>query len=95
MPLVPLSKSLPSSVGLHSHSHLRTAKVVASRTNPSYTLALKQQLLLNYRFVLQKGFCKRVDMGPILCDQLALMDGFNNFKTVVPYELINIVNCIS
>lgn len=49
------------------HKELKaTAKVVISRKNPSYTLALKQQLLLNYRFISQKRFCKRVEMGTML-----------------------------
>lgn len=41
------------------HKELKaTAKVITSRCNPSYTLAIKQQLLLNYRFISRKGFCQ-------------------------------------
>lgn len=78
------------------HKELKaSAKVVTSRVNPTYTLALKQQLLLNYRFISQKGFCKRIDMGTTLCDQLMNMNVFDDFKTVVPSELINRVKCVS
>lgn len=72
-----------------------SAKVVTSRSNPPYTLALKQQLLLNNRFISQKGFCKRIDMGITLYDNLANIDIFDNFKTVMPSELINRVKCVS
>lgn len=41
-----------------------TAKVIRSRRNCPYTLALKHQLILSHRFLSKKGFSDRLSLGP-------------------------------
>lgn len=40
-------------------------------------------------------FHKRIDTETVLCDHLANIDVFDNFKTVMPSELINRIKCVS
>lgn len=50
----------------------QNAKIVTSRKNPSYTLALKHQLQLANRFISNKGLENRLSWGVILEKQLNL-----------------------
>ncbi|XP_076283963.1 uncharacterized protein LOC143210722 [Lasioglossum baleicum] len=78
------------------HKELKaTAKVITSRCNPSYTLAIKQQLLLNYRFISRKGFCQRLDVGPTMCDILKNVKDYDDFKSVIPTELVTSLKAVS
>jgi len=44
------------------HKELKqTANAITSRKNPAYTLAVKHQLQLNYRFILNRGFENRLE----------------------------------
>jgi len=66
------------------HKQLKqNAKVVTSRRNPSYTLTLKHQLELTYRFIKNKGFENRFTVGIILKDAVTQLDNYNNFKNVL------------
>ncbi|XP_066600979.1 uncharacterized protein [Prorops nasuta] len=47
-----------------------SAKVITSRKNIAYTLALKQQLQLNFRLMTNKGFEKAILIGPTLNENL-------------------------
>lgn len=63
------------------HKQLKeTAKSVSSRTNSAYTLALKHQLQLNYRFILGKGFEKRLEWGVRLHKSLTDVECYTDFK---------------
>ncbi|XP_070516623.1 uncharacterized protein [Cardiocondyla obscurior] len=75
------------------HKQLKEyAKVVRSRTNSPYTLALKHQLNLSHRFRIKKGFLDRFNLGPALCKELDNLPDFLYFKDILPlnfqYEYI-------
>lgn len=46
------------------------AKTIRSRRNCPYTLALKHQLILSHRFLSEKGFFDRLNLGPTLHQEL-------------------------
>lgn len=61
------------------------AKVNRSRVNPAYSLALKQQLALNLRFLQCTGFEKRLELGVVLCEGLNKIQDYGSFKHVIPH----------
>lgn len=65
----------------------QNAKVVTSRRNPSYTLTLKHQLKLTYRFIKNKGFENRFSVGVVLKDKLTQLDNYNNFKNALSEDI--------
>lgn len=60
------------------------AKIIMSRTNCPYTLALKHQLALCHRFLTGKGFPNRLSWGPTLNQRINDFPDYNNFKRVLP-----------
>ena len=60
------------------------AKAMTSRVNPAYSLAIKQQLELNYRLIQNKGFEMRVSFGTILHEKWCEMNDYDSFKYVIP-----------
>ncbi|XP_070517418.1 uncharacterized protein [Cardiocondyla obscurior] len=60
------------------------AKVIMSRTNSPYTLALKHQLSLCHKFLSEKGFSKRLSWGPTLKISINNIADYYNFKHVIP-----------
>lgn len=78
------------------HKELKqTANAVTSRRNPAYTLSMKHQLQLNYKFMLNKGFEKRLDWGIILYENITNINCYNNFKSVLPFALFHNYKCVS
>lgn len=69
------------------------AKSVTSRKNPAYTLALKHQLQLNYRFILCKGFEKPLQCGVTLYRNLTDVEFYTDFKNILSSDSFN--NCES
>lgn len=70
------------------HKELKqNAKVVSSRRNASYTLALKHQLALTHRFMSDKGFEDRFSIGITLNDSVKQIIDYNNFKNVLPPDI--------
>lgn len=61
--------------------------MVTSRRNPSYTLTLKHQLELTYRFIQNKGFENRFSVGVVLKNTLTQLDNYNNFKNVLSKDI--------
>lgn len=56
------------------------ASVNRSRLNSPYSLLLKHQLNLNYRFIQNKGFGERLRLGVVLTEGLNLIENYNKFK---------------
>lgn len=65
----------------------QNAKVITSRRNPSYTLALKHQLGLAHRFLTNKGFENRFSTGVVLKDIVTELHDYNMFKKVLPEDI--------
>lgn len=65
----------------------QNAKVVTSRRNPSYTLALKHQLAFAHRCICNKGFEDRFSTGIIVKDTVTQLNDYNNFKNVLPEDI--------
>lgn len=55
-------------------------KLVSSRRNICKTIAVKNQLRLNYRFLLQRGLQKTFAHGPQLCENVILLRDFKCFR---------------
>jgi len=64
------------------------AKVITSRLNSPYTLALKHQLQLTHRFISNKGFENRFSVGNILKNSIQQLDNYDNIKYTL-FEDIN------
>jgi len=78
------------------HKELKqTANVTTSRKNPAYTLAMKHQLQLNYRFILNRGFENRLEWGIILHENLTKIDCYNNFQNILPFVSFDNYKCVS
>lgn len=70
------------------HKELKqNAKVVTSRRNPPYTLALKHQLELTHRFIKNKGFENRISVGVVLNNTLMQIHNYNNFQNILPKDI--------
>jgi len=78
------------------HRQLKNyAKVITSRTNPSYTLALKHQLKLCYRFVCASGFSNRLQHDARIIKFTEISE-YLNIKDVLHPEIIcNDLNTVS
>lgn len=63
------------------------AKVIKSRKNCPYTLALKHQLVLSHRFLNRKGFFDRLSLGPTLCQELTDLPDYLAFKNTLPSNI--------
>lgn len=63
------------------------AKVIMSRKNCPYILALKHQLALCHRFLSGKGFSNRLSWGPTLNQRINDLEDYHNFKHVLPLDL--------
>lgn len=59
------------------------SKVISSRLNASYTLSLKHQLQLCFRFVCNEGFPKRISYGKNIT-KVKLMSIFEDIKKIFP-----------
>ena len=69
------------------HKELKdVAKAITSRTNPAYSLSFKQQLSLNYRFILKKRLDDRLTWGVILHEKLSAIQLYEQFKKVLRPE---------
>lgn len=78
------------------HKQLKQiANAITSRQNPPYTLSIKHQLKLNYRFMLNEGFEKHVEWGKILHDNLTNIDCYNNFRSILPVASFDNYKCVS
>jgi len=78
------------------HKELKqTANAVTSRKNPAYTLAMKHQLQLNYRFISNRGFENRLEWGIILHENLTKIDCYNNFQNILPFVFFDNYKCES
>ncbi|XP_066595388.1 uncharacterized protein [Prorops nasuta] len=67
------------------HKQLKDyAKVITSRRNPAYTIALKHQLQLCSRFLSDEGFSDRITIGPISKCTLLKSKDYNSFKSILP-----------
>lgn len=63
------------------------AKVIMSRKNCPYTLALKHQLALCHRFLSGKRFSNRLSWGPTLNQRINDLEDYCNFKHVLPLDI--------
>ena len=62
-----------------------TASSMTSRQNPSYSLSLKHQLEMSYRFFLNRGFTKCIEAGPEISNLHKMFD-YSNFNHVLPKD---------
>lgn len=70
------------------------SKVITSRKNAPYTLALKNHLRLCHRLVRNEGFCNKLVYGPIL-SKLHLVNEFYCFKNILPSTSYYDFNCVN
>lgn len=61
------------------------SKICKSRVNPSFTLALRHQLQLSYRFFCNEGFADHVSLGNVI-SKLHLIDSYKYFKNLLPSD---------
>ncbi|XP_076664404.1 uncharacterized protein LOC143366869 [Andrena cerasifolii] len=71
-----------------------TSKVITSRKNPSYSLALKHQLQFCHRLVLNKELRDDYSHGPAL-HKLSAITEFSSLKSILPFENCSNYNCYS
>lgn len=71
-----------------------SSNVTTSRKNPSYTLALKHQLQMCNRFVLNEGISARISHGPVI-SRVSLIHNFEDFKHMLPSDSLHFLNCVS
>jgi len=58
-----------------------------SRTNCSYTLTLKHQLVLCHRFLSEKEFSNRLSWGSTLNHKISDLSNYHSFKHVLPLDI--------
>lgn len=56
---------------------------------------MKHQLQLNYRFISNKGFEKRLEWGNILNENFKDIDFYNNFKHILPFASLDNYKCVA
>lgn len=61
------------------------SKICKSRLNPSFTIAVRHQLQLCYRFFCNEGFANRVSFGRVI-SKLHLIDSYIYFKNLLPSD---------
>lgn len=72
------------------HKQLKdNSKVITSRKKPAFTLALKHQLNMSYRFLLKKGFSNRLYCGPVLDKNLSSLRDYSHLKNILPPHIVN------
>lgn len=63
------------------HKALKDAsKLVTSRVNAPKSMAIKHQLQVNYRFLLRKGLDDKLDFGPMIVQNVNLLEEYKCFK---------------
>lgn len=67
----------------------QNAKLVTSRQNPPYTLSLKHQLGMTYRFMRNKDFDNRFSKGIGLETDLTQLDNYHSLKNTLPEKINN------
>ena len=73
------------------HKPLKDAsKLVTSRLNAPKTIAVKNQLQVNYRFPLRKGLDDNLEFGPIIMQNITLLEHYNFFKDKLSnFQILN------
>lgn len=69
-------------------------KICKSRVNPSFTLSLKHQLQLCYRFLCNQGFTDDISVGSTV-SKLYVMSNYDYLRNLLPHDSFKDYECIT
>lgn len=70
------------------------SKICKTRVNPSFTLSLKHQLQLCYRFLCNQGFTDDISVGTIV-SKLYVMSNYDCLRNLLPHDSFKDYECIT